>query len=35
MFQPSGLIGGGSHELEIRAKKWDENALRCILQLWF
>lgn len=28
MFQQSGVIGGGSHELKIRAKKWDENALR-------
>ncbi|KJH48024.1 RecF/RecN/SMC protein [Dictyocaulus viviparus] len=28
MFQQSGVIGGGSHELKIRARKWDENALR-------
>ncbi|KAL6737257.1 hypothetical protein Aduo_010915 [Ancylostoma duodenale] len=28
MFQQSGVIGGGSHELKMRAKKWDENALR-------
>ncbi|KAJ1357237.1 SMC [Parelaphostrongylus tenuis] len=28
MFQQSGVIGGGSHELKMRAKKWDENALK-------
>ncbi|XGW26117.1 hypothetical protein V3C99_007045 [Haemonchus contortus] len=28
MFQQSGVIGGGSHELKLRAKKWDENALK-------
>ncbi|KAK6060872.1 RecF/RecN/SMC protein [Cooperia oncophora] len=28
MFQQSGVIGGGSHELKMRAKKWDERDLK-------
>ncbi|VDM55213.1 unnamed protein product [Angiostrongylus costaricensis] len=28
MFQENGVIGGGGSELQIRAKKWEENALR-------
>uniref|UniRef100_A0A0K0D7H9 SMC hinge domain-containing protein n=1 Tax=Angiostrongylus cantonensis TaxID=6313 RepID=A0A0K0D7H9_ANGCA len=28
MFQENGVTGGGSRELQMRAKKWDENALR-------
>uniref|UniRef100_A0A915P2S0 Structural maintenance of chromosomes protein n=1 Tax=Meloidogyne floridensis TaxID=298350 RepID=A0A915P2S0_9BILA len=27
-FQPNGVISGGSSDLKVRAKKWDENAIR-------
>uniref|UniRef100_A0A914CSH9 Structural maintenance of chromosomes protein n=1 Tax=Acrobeloides nanus TaxID=290746 RepID=A0A914CSH9_9BILA len=28
LFQTSGVIAGGSHELKARAKKWDEQAIK-------